>query len=147
MRPGCVPVPRTPRSGSGQSRDAPTAPSGHIQPEPAHCLWPWLAMLTRNHSEQQLQTVAVGRLISPTLYHRMAWLGRDLKGHLLPALPPWAGTPLARSGSLKPHPSWAWTLAAIEQSQLLWTVCLRLCYISGTQIHFALLPSAGVGLK
>jgi len=33
----------------------------------------------------------------------MVWVGRDLKDHLVPTPPPWAGTPSTRPGCSKPH--------------------------------------------
>ena len=36
----------------------------------------------------------------------MAWVGRDLKDHLVPTSLPWAGMPLTRLGCPKPYPTW-----------------------------------------
>ena len=38
--------------------------------------------------------------------HRIVWVGRDLKDHLVPTPSPWAGTPSTRPGCSKPHPAW-----------------------------------------
>ena len=38
--------------------------------------------------------------------HRMIWVGRDLKGHLIPNCLPWAGTPSTRPDCSKPHLVW-----------------------------------------
>jgi len=43
-------------------------------------------------------------------YHRMVWVGRDLKDHLVPSPLPWTGTPFTRPGCSKPCPTWPWTL-------------------------------------
>jgi len=34
----------------------------------------------------------------------MAWVGRDLKDHVVPSPLPWAGTPSTRPVCSKPHP-------------------------------------------
>ncbi|GAB0189020.1 centromere protein C [Grus japonensis] len=39
--------------------------------------------------------------------HRMVWVGRDLKDHLVPTPLPWAGTPSTRPRCPKPHPTWS----------------------------------------
>jgi len=53
----------------------------------------------------------------------MVWVGRDLKGHLVPTSLPWAWRSSARSGYSKPHPAWFWTLPERGHLQLLWTTC------------------------
>jgi len=50
--------------------------------------------------------------------HRMVWVGRDLKDHLIPTPLPWAGTSSTRPGCPKPHPAWPWTLPGRGQPQL-----------------------------
>ena len=42
--------------------------------------------------------------------HRMVWIGRDLKDHLVPTFRPRAGTPSTRPRCSKPHPTWPQTL-------------------------------------
>ena len=56
-------------------------------------------------------------------YHRMVWVGRDLKDHLVPPPLPWAGTPSTRPGCSKPHPTWPWTLPGMGHLQPLWATC------------------------
>jgi len=40
----------------------------------------------------------------------MVWVGTDLKGKLVPAPQPQAGTPSTRPGCSKTYPAWPWTL-------------------------------------
>lgn len=40
------------------------------------------------------------------LNHRMNWVGRDLRYHLVPTTLPFSGTPPTRSGCPGPHPAW-----------------------------------------
>jgi len=40
----------------------------------------------------------------------MVWVGRELIDHLVPTPLSWAGTPCARPGCSKPHPTWPSTL-------------------------------------
>jgi len=49
----------------------------------------------------------------------MVWVGRDLKDHLVPTPPPWAGTPSTRPGCSELHPAWPWTLPGRGHPQLL----------------------------
>jgi len=37
--------------------------------------------------------------------HRMLWVGRDLKDHLVSITLSWAGTPSTKQGCSKPHPA------------------------------------------
>ena len=37
--------------------------------------------------------------------HRIVWVGKDLKDHLVPVFLPWAGTPSTRPGCSKTHPT------------------------------------------
>jgi len=55
----------------------------------------------------------------------MVWVGKDLKDHLVRTPLAWAGTPSARPGCSKPHPTWAWTLPGRGQLQLLRETCSR----------------------
>jgi len=42
------------------------------------------------------------------IYHRMVWVGGDLKDHLGPIPLPWAGTPSTRPECSKPHLALPW---------------------------------------
>lgn len=55
--------------------------------------------------------------------NRMVWVGRYIKDHLIPNLPPWAGTPLSRLDSWKSHPTWPWTFSGMGHAQFPWTAC------------------------
>jgi len=55
-----------------------------------------------------------------SLNHRMVWVGRDLKDHLVPTTLPWAGTPYTRPGCSELHPTCPWTFPRRGQPQLLW---------------------------
>ena len=44
-----------------------------------------------------------------SLNHRMAWVEKDLKDHLVSILLPQAGPPTTRRGCPEPHPAWPWT--------------------------------------
>ena len=46
----------------------------------------------------------------------MVWVGRDLKGHLVPIPLPWAGTPSTRPGCSKPHPASPGILPGISRN-------------------------------
>jgi len=52
----------------------------------------------------------VWRDITESWNHRIVWVGRDLKDHLVPTPLPWAGTAYTRPGCSKPYPAWPWTL-------------------------------------
>jgi len=66
------------------------------------------------------------------LNHRMAWIGRDLKGHQAPTPLPWAGPPTSisntRPGWAGPHPTRPWYQAYQAQSihsfsgRMLWII-------------------------
>ena len=53
--------------------------------------------------------------------HRMAWVGRDLKDHLVPNLLPHTGLPTTKSGASAvcpgPHPTWPWTAPVMGHPQ------------------------------
>jgi len=66
-----------------------------------------------------------GRRVIESRSHRVVWVGRDLKDHLIPTPLPWAGTPSTRPGCSEPHPTWPWTLPGRGQPQLLWATWAR----------------------
>jgi len=45
------------------------------------------------------------RRIKESQNHRMVWVGRDLKDHLVPTPLPWAETPSTKPRCSKPHPT------------------------------------------
>ena len=49
----------------------------------------------------------------------MVRVGRHLKDYLVPAPPPWAGTPSTRPGCSELHPTWPWTLPGSGQPQII----------------------------
>jgi len=49
----------------------------------------------------------------------MVWVGRDLTDHVVPTPLPWAGTPSARPGCSKLHPTWPSMLPGRGHPQLL----------------------------
>ena len=53
-------------------------------------------------------------LFTESSNHTMVWVGSDFKDHLVPTPLPWAGTPSARPGCSKLHPTWPWTLPGME---------------------------------
>ena len=57
------------------------------------------------------------------LNHRMAWVGRDFKDHLVLTLILWATLLPIRSGCQRPYPTWPWTPLWMAHSQLFWAVC------------------------
>lgn len=56
--------------------------------------------------------------------HRMIWIGKDVKDHLVPSSLWWAGLPTtrlsSRSGCPGLHLTWPWTLPGTRHPQLLW---------------------------
>ena len=60
-----------------------------------------------------------------TSNHRMVWVGRDLKDHLVPPPLPSAGTSSTRPGCSELHPTWPWALPGRGQPQLLWATWVR----------------------
>ena len=84
-------------------------------------LW-YLAYNSRCHVQKnELKKPANGlRLLGN---HRMVWVGRDLKHHLVPTPLPWAGTLSTRPGCSELHPTWPWTLPGRGHPQLLWATC------------------------
>lgn len=55
--------------------------------------------------------------------HRMAWVGRNLKDHLVSTPLRWTGTPFTRPGCSGPHPTCPWTLPEMGHPQFLWAPC------------------------
>ena len=59
--------------------------------------------------------------------HRMAWVGRDLKGHESPTPRSQAGPPTSTfhtsPGCPGPHPTWPWTPPGMGRPEPLWAAC------------------------
>lgn len=54
----------------------------------------------------------------PSSQHRMVWVGRDHKNHLVATPLSWKGTPPTWSGCSGPHATWPWTLPLLRSSPL-----------------------------
>jgi len=63
-------------------------------------------------------------LVIESQNHRTLWVGRNLKGHLIPIPLPWAGTPSNRPGCSKSYPAWPRTL--LGRGHPNWSRTLRL---------------------
>jgi len=77
--------------------------------------------------------ICMGALGALPQNHRMAWVEKDLKDHLVSTPLSWAWSPATRPGCPEPHSALSWMHPGMRHPQPLWALCTAWAHILGAK--------------